>query len=282
MNRFYKLTLFLLLAIYIISVCSSDVYADMGPKPSITIHVENGPSEYYLALLCSPRGITGTNSDLKLENVNEVTVQNYLKDFFYDEWVFSESPVGDNIISSRDTTEFYFGYMVPDDFKVIIISTDGTVYLSDHINPEEFNADITYDVATGKLTETIEDRTLRHSIYVVVCYLLTLAMELVVLLLFKYPFNKRNLFCFLLINTITNIPFSIFLINQRASIPMIIIWFFLEIIIMLLEGVFYLITLRDAEGRRRKLKSFLYGVVANIASATLGTIILFFYGLIFH
>ena len=278
-----KLILFVLLTVFLVSISVSDVHADMGAKPSIEIKLVNEPDQhFYLALLTRERGGTGTNCELKLDNVNEETVQKYLEDFFYNDWEFFQSPVGQNIHEKQEDGTYYYGYMIPDDFKVIIICDDGTVYMSDNINPKEFDAVVVYDVDAGTLTEQIENKTVRHTLYVVVCFLLTLAIEILVLKLFKYPFTKRNIFCFVLINTITNIPFNVFLINQHSDIVMVILWLFAEFLIMLIESIFYLITLRDSEGKPRRGKSFAYGVVANFVSAVLGVAILFVYGMIFH
>ena len=279
----FKLILLVLLVVFLVSISASDVYADMGEKPSIEIHLVNEPNQhFYLALLTRERGDTGTNCELKLDNVNEETVRKYLEDFFYNDWQFFQSPVGQNIYNKQEDGLYYFGYMVPDDFKIIIICDDGTVYLSDNINPKEFDAVVVYDVDAGTLIEQIENKTGRHILYVAICYLLTLAFELMILKLFGYPFTKRNIFCFVLINTITNISFNVFLINQHSSIGMVLLWLVAEFLIMLIESIFYLITLRDSEGKPRRGKSFAYGVAANFVSAFLGVVILYVYALVFH
>lgn len=270
-----KLLLLVLLAVFLVSISASEVHADMGAKPSIEIHLVNEPDQhFYLALLTRERGGTGTNCELKLDNVNEETVRKYLEDFYYNDWQFFQSPVGQNIYNKREDGLYYFGYMVPDDFKVIIICDDGTVYLSDNINPKEFDAVVVYDADTGTLIEQIENKTGRHILNVAKCYLLTLAIELMILKLFGYPFAKRNIFCFVLINTITNIPFNVSLNNQHPGIGMALLWLFAEFFIMLIESIFYLITLRDSEGKPCRGKSFVYGVVANFVSAVLGVVIL--------
>ena len=271
----FKLILSVLLVLFLVSIGVSDVHADMGAKPSIKIHLVNEPDQhFYLALLTRERAGSGTNCELKLDNVNEETVQKYLEDFLYNDWQFFQSPVGQNIYNKQEDGSYYFGYMVPDDFRIIIICDDGTVYLSDNINPKEFDAVVVYDVDAGTLIEQIENKTRRHILYVAIRYLLTLASELMILMLFGYPFTKRNIFCFVLINTITNIPFNVFMINQHPSIGMVLIWLYTEFLIMLIESIFYLINLRDSEGEPRRGRSFAYGVVANIVSAALGVVIL--------
>ncbi len=279
----FKFILLVLLVVFLASIRASDVHADMGAKPSIEIHLVNEPDQhFYLALLTRERGGTGTNCELMLDNVKEETVQKYLEDFFYNDWQFFQSPVGQNIYEKQEDGRYYYGYMVPEDFKVIIICDDGTVCLSDNINPKEFDAVVVYDVDDGTLTEQIENKTGRHILYVAICYLLTLAFELLILKLFGYPFTKRNTLCIVFINTITNISFNVFLINQHSDIVMFFLWLFAEFLIMLIESIFYLITLRDSESNPRHGKSFAYGVVANFVSAALGVAVLYVYALIFH
>ena len=60
----------MLLVVFLVSISASDVHADMGAKPSIKIHLVNEPNQhFYLALLTRERGDTGTNCELKLDNV---------------------------------------------------------------------------------------------------------------------------------------------------------------------------------------------------------------------
>ena len=64
----------------------------MGAKPSISITIENGPEKYFVALLEKRNyGIENTvetSTDVKVENVTEDSVYNFLKSFRYDGYVF--------------------------------------------------------------------------------------------------------------------------------------------------------------------------------------------------
>ncbi|MBR3643180.1 MAG: hypothetical protein IKN57_06690 [Parasporobacterium sp.] len=256
----------------------------MGPKRSITVQVKNGPSDYYLALLQCPKGTTGSESELFLDPVDDSSVQAYLKDFYHEGWVYHVSPVGPNYYKSDSEHRYNFGYMVPDIVRVILISSDGTVYLSDRLDVEEFNAKITYDVAAGTLDEQPDTyKPLRRAILMITCLVLTLALELLILKLFRYPFTKHNIICFTIINVITNIPFTFLLLFglfDRASLPLVVIMFFMEIIITIVESVFYLFTLRSRSGEKRKFKNFLYGIVSNVFSAVMGDVIIFVFWMI--
>ena len=68
----------MLLMINTIILFPQEIRADIGPKPSIEITVNNGPEDYYIALLEPKSGSEG-NSSLKLDNVTEESVEAFLK-----------------------------------------------------------------------------------------------------------------------------------------------------------------------------------------------------------
>lgn len=265
------------LAFFLILTIGMNVRADMGPKPSITITVVNAPDHYYVALLDNYNHQQGGDSELHLDKVDEESVNAYLHDFQQHDWKFFESPVGNNILKSNATGEYHFTYMVPNPFKVIIIDEDGNVYVSEEHTKKEFDAVCTYDVATGVITEDVSDKVFRRVLYVAICYLLTLLIELLALKIFDYPYTKLNVFFVVLINTITNIPFSLFVMNLDVGIAMLIAQFLLEIPVIVVECLYYLFTLRYQDGTIHRKRNLLYGLCANLISASLGIIGLFIY-----
>ncbi len=246
----------------------------MGPKPSITVQVENGPGNYYIALLHESGDKTQPESVLNPDTLDDSSVQDYLKGFYHDGWVYHMSPVGSNCYRSNPENIYRFGYMVPDIVKVILISSDGTVYISDSLDVKEFNAQITYDVTTGTLNEKPDTgKPLKRAGLMMTFLVLTLALELIILKLFKYPLSKRNTVSFIIINVLTNIPYTGFLLLglfDRANLPVILLVPFMELIITIVESVFYVFALRDGSGKKTGLKNFLYGIVANVFSAVMG------------
>ena len=282
-ERILKGVFIILLASLFVFTFAADAHADMGAKPSITLTVVNGPKSYYVALLTDVRDKQGDNSELKLENVDSDSVRAYLEDFQYDGWDFFQSPVGSNIFEYHSENEFYFGYMVPDRVRVILISSDGTVYISDELDVEDFDSQITYDVQAGTLTEKLDEyKGVRGVLYVILCFVLTLVFEFLILKLFRYPLTRWNVICFNIINMLTNIPLNAvnYFLGMKADLPLLVIWFFLEILIIFIEGIFYIFTLKDKEGHRRKFKNFAYGVIANVFSAVMGFAILIAFSMI--
>ncbi|MBR3736691.1 MAG: hypothetical protein IKQ27_08315 [Lachnospiraceae bacterium] len=262
--------------LYGLLFCGSRARADMGPKPSISLTVVNAPQDYYIALLW--HGNAGDNSELKLETVDEESIMKYLEDFCWNGWRYFRSPVGYNYYCSNAAGSYGFSYMVPDPFRVIIIDSDGVVYISDELDQEEYNASCTLDVSTGSLTENRTDKVLGRILYVVSCYLITLGVEYLIFKLFKYPVTKRNIAGFLIVNTITNLSLSCGTIILGPSAGLVMVFFgpVIEAAIMLIEGIVYAITLRDKDGQKRTGRAFLYSLVANLLSAVMGVVVALF------
>jgi hypothetical protein len=166
--------------------------------------------------------------------------------------------------------------MVPSDFRVILIDTDGNLYLSESYTKKEFKAICTYDVATSSIVEEEGKSRIISIITIIICFILTLVIEFLILIGFRYPLIKRNVLVFLITNTLTNIPYNIFLIStvSRIDVMLILINFFAEIIITLIETLIYCFTLLNKEQMVKYGKNILYGILANIASSILGSIVI--------
>ncbi len=277
LSRFFRIMVF---TFAVILLCDTvEVRADMGPKPSIELTVVNTSVDYYVALLCDYRETKEPNSELKLQNVTDESVKEYLENFVYDGWTFYESPVGMNIQKYKPDGIYNFTYMVPEYFRVILISADGTVSISEAHSKEEFNAKCTYDVGNGTITEETTHKNAYKLIYIEIFFILTLIVELLVLKAFKYPMVFNNILVFFIANFLTNVPYNIILLFSHAGLPIIIYSFFLEIVIILVEAFIYMKFLKNKEGEKTPKKSFLYSVVANITSAVVGIVIFFMYSM---
>ncbi len=281
----------ILLFIFFFGINITIVHADMGAKPSITLKVVNGPDDYYVALLEKLRGVEGQeNSELKLEEVNDANVQEYLTTFVNNGWTCAVLPFNwepqlgtddhhEDFYRVNETGEYYFSYQVPDPFRVIVIGADGNVYLSNELNQEEYNSKCTYDVAAGTLTEEIDKfKGIKKAGFVALCLIVTLISELIILMLFRYPLSRENLLYFVIINVITNLSLNIWIMCNSSSglataFAFLIALFFIEPLIIVVESFFYAYVLKDAEGKKRPLKSFIYGVTANIFSILVGLLL---------
>ncbi len=264
-----------MLVMFFLSV--QTVHADMGAKPSIDVTIENAPEGYYVALLRGSDKDQGDNSELFLKDVTEESVYSYLDNLSYKGWFYHESPVGTNCFHSNESDRYGFGYMVPDPFRVIVISDDGHVYISDELDQKEFNATCVYDLKAGTLKELRVGIIAKRVLAVVLCFLFTLLIEFGVFLLFRFARTKENILCFLITNAVTNIPFNIFIVNSISGLVLLFYGFFFELLITIVESLVYANILKDAEGRQHKVKGFIYGVVANMSSILIGIFLLEFF-----
>ena len=269
---------FILLVITTLTTYTQDVSADIGPKPSIRVTLENAPSDYYIALL-KPAKEEKTNSSLSLDQVDDKSVNAYLKSFYYEGWEWYEQPVLLNVFrNGGESNTHRFGYMVPTFFRVIVIASDGTVFISNEVERQEFNAVFTYDVATGTLTEKLQNTVVKRWLKVAICFVLTLVIEFIVLVLFGYPKTKRNILSVLAANAITNIPMNIYLMwfynwNPRNMIEPFFVILILEVYVFLVEIFFYRAFLKDKDGKKDTSKNIHYALAANAASLVIGFII---------
>ena len=275
-----KLIISLFAFAFIFVLSGIPVKADMGPKPSITLTVinEGDSGNYYVALLEKRDGVLDENSKLKLDKeVNEENVEEYLKAFRYDGWCFHKTPVGGYLFEKTEEGIYDFIYMVPNPFRVVLIDQDGNVHVSDEITKKEYNAECTYDVMRGEVTEQYGDKVAGRIGYIAICYIFTLIIEFVFLLIFGYPLIKKNVISFIIANTLTNLTYSCFLISGPISLPVLFLSFVLEILIIIIEAVVYIIVLENREGKHPRIRSFFYALTANVVSSFMSIIVLFMY-----
>lgn len=259
---------FLTMAWLVICASVSQVRADTGPKPSITLTIENPPAEEYCVSLLEARwNKVDAKSERKQEKVDWENVETYLENFKDVNWTLFFNPVGTRICFSNEEHRYHFGYMVPKYFRVILITKSGEVTISSSHNRMEFNADITYDFQTGKITERIIDKIAKRGLYMAMCLLTTFVIEFGVFMLFGLARKKRNVICFLVVNTITNVFLSSLILSAGFGPELFIVGIILEVVIALVEGAAYTFFLTDKNGARYGKRAFIYGVVANVCSA---------------
>ncbi|MBO6166369.1 MAG: hypothetical protein J6O17_08400 [Eubacterium sp.] len=277
MKRINKTILLLLLTMMVISIFPTQVHADMGPKPSIKLTVVNAPEDYYIALLADEFERDMPESELQIDSVTEDSVREYLKNFYYNGWYFFESPVGRNVYKKNVEGVYLFDYMVPNPFRVIIISTDGTITISKEIHIEEYNSEVTYDFSADTLTEKNKGKGYGKRIFwIIVCYILTLIFEYIILKIFRYPKNKRNLICFFVTNTITQIALNTFVaVFWNAGLAMFIVSIWIEIFIIAIEAIVYAFNLVDMYDDRHPARGIAYSIAANLFSIFMGVVLLY-------
>ncbi|MBP5491823.1 MAG: hypothetical protein J6Y08_03170 [Clostridiales bacterium] len=253
---------------------TSRVRADMGPKPSITVNIQNPPSgTYYVALLSKKQGVMNLE-DLYREK-RETCPEDVLETLAaYNEDGFSLylDPVGENILSSAENrSSFRFWYMVPTTFKVAIVTEDLQVITSPVITKTTYNSVCTYDISANTITEKpFTAESLQRYFYAAGwCLLATLVVEFIVMLCFRLM-KIKNFLHFLLINLITQILLNSVLLGTgglRVSDELqFIIWAITEILIIVIEALYYKSKLKNKEGDPCPTRGIAFGITANIVS----------------
>ena len=290
-NRKIRIALAILSAILCLICISTTVFAaDSGPKPSIKITIKNPPEgDYYVALLESR--YQGKPPETLSEEVIEARIEEYEYDVEYGRivddpvcetfytyyeagYTLHRSPVGNNIHPSRANHEYTFGYMVPGTFKVMVVTADGQVFVSNAITRKAFYAECVYDHQTGILVERAMTfrSTAKYLTTAIICYVITLLVEAFILGRFHYPYewNKRP---FILINTVTQVFLNFVVVivplairSLSSSLMTAFLWLFAEIFVIVIEVIYLRPRLKDYKGEIRKTKTGLCVVLANIVS----------------
>ena len=265
--------------------------ADSGPKPLLTVRVENAPEEgYYL--------------DLVAEGEYEGhTYGSGESDYSGIDWSYSDEeaaaldtelldalraavPEGYHACTAEGTggapmwgelegtptgrqgeylhTFRYFG--VPDTYQILIAAKNGDTYLFPPCTRTALQSSVTVDWESKSVE--VPPAWIGYVLQFLCTLLPTLVIEGVVLVLFGFSW-KQNRKPFLLVNLVTQgalaVYFSVTAVQSGVGW-----WYFFllipaEIVIAFVEGGLYT---RLLTGSRRR--AFAYGITANLCSALLG------------
>ena len=148
MKKFIKVTYII---IFILIGFSNIVYADGGPKPSITIKIENlNTSNYLIDLLVFDKSGTGYASNTE----NQIKT---LYNINYDGWISEGTRWDFGMLfadcSGNNKFENHFGYFgTPKTYKILIINNDtGETKVSNVVNRKYFTSYVTIDYNTMKV-----------------------------------------------------------------------------------------------------------------------------------
>lgn len=261
------------LTLVILILTSSVVLADIGPKPSINVYVENPPEEeYYLDLFINEKISDEYYDNLDDEIYNE-EIMNHLEENI-DGWrsatiygtripLFTDlkgSIKGDRRLHSYS----YVG--TPKIFK-IAIATENGLKLSNKIERKNYQSNYVLDyeefMENGKVTGGgIKDFRWDLLLKTLV---LTLIIEGIIFYLFKFDFKVDGL-VFLLANIITQFGLHFYFMKVGYNA---FLFFPGEIVVTIVEAVIYAFFFKEyTKGRR-----ITYGIVANLASMTIGILL---------
>ena len=270
-----KRLLFIMVAVIISIICFPvTARADMGPKSSLEIIVSNPPKgQYYLDLLVDYNGKTIYKSIIN-ESKYDADKIKILKEYRYGNWrpallTGTRYPMHGELIGTPKGNKMvhkfsYFG--VPDRFKIIILTSDNKIIVSNEIHKKTFNSTVYYNFKTNSAKERpIILSCLLQFLFTCSC---TLVIEGIILLLFRFSI-KQNWKPFLTINIITQIFLNFILsvvMFTHGLLTAYILYIPLELIILIAE----IICFRKYLNQHTKLRRTLYAITANVVSFVLG------------
>ncbi len=266
-----KIILFVL-TLTVVLLSALPMSADMGPKPSITIYVENAPDEtYYLDLLIEQEEPNNRMSQEEIDSYDPemlAALRDYNENGLRAALSYGSAvPIfgkitGEQVDGKTVHTFSYFG--IPDTVKVIAVTQSGDIYVSDSYEKTEYQAEYTLDFQTFSLVST-GNPFVRLISQFASTFIPTLIIEFLILLLFGFSV-KKNIISFVSANFATQIFLTfiyaiyypsagVFFINF-AILPIV------ELLIIAVESVVYCLTFKE----KSKIKRVVYAVVANLCS----------------
>lgn len=278
-----KRALVLLAALVILSLTFvSHINADAGPKPSLEIIVKNPPeSEYYLDLLVDYSS-GHLYDNMRDDEGYSGNMYDILKGYNADGWrpalvTGTRVPLNGKLTGKKngDNMVHYFSYMgVPDRFKVIIVTSDNEVIVSESIvERKAFNSTAYFDCNTKGLWE--RSAVLSYVLQFLSTYSLTLIIEGLILVLFRFSM-KQNWKPFLVINIITQILLTVIIYSAtylQGSFFALFLYIPFELVIFIAEAILFAKYLKQ----HSKLRRVMFAITANIISFMTGLAIMIIY-----
>lgn len=269
-------------------------FADSGPKPQLTVRVENAPQEpYYLDLLAEGDwDAKDTDSDDGIErnyygkeDTLDPDLLALLRDNVPAGWHAcvaqgtAGAPIwGELYAESTDASGndlHIFGYHgVPSTYRILLVTQSGKVWLSDELERRVLQSSVTVHWAddTENTTVTVPSTVTGYLLQFLATLVPTLLIEGILLLLFQYSW-KQNWKAFLIVNVLTQglLAVASSSVTAHSGVSGWYLFFFFlpaELVVMLVEVFLY--SGRGLLTGHSKGRAALYAVTANFASAFLG------------
>lgn len=195
------------------------VFADNTPIQSVEVRVINAPEGEYLIdlLIDTPR----------TEALPEATDENdraemTLRAYSHDGWIARCAGLNglDYLpIRSSESHVYKFTYMIPEQFRVMIVTADGKTLVSSKLSPILYNTTVTFDAVSGSLTESVAEA--KNSFLAGVKGMwpnfgitlgITAAAEAVIMALFFLKWGWRGWLKFVPIQLLTHVLLYLFLL----------------------------------------------------------------------
>ena len=260
-------------------------YADTGPKPSITVHCSNMPGgEVYLDLLIDAPPLP-EDAGFSYGNMSRDEPDGYngfmidiLKAYNVDGWrpalvTGTRAPLWGELRLAVDNGNAVSGFRymdVPGRFKIIVVTEDGSVAVSNVVERRTFQSDVFFDYGAGRAYERNPlEQIPRH---LAVTLTVTLIIEGLILLLFRFSL-RQNWKPFLFINLGTQLALNLLIAYTYANMGAglaIAAYILAELLILIVETVLFILLLKQ----HKKLRRGLFAISANVVSFAAGFILM--------
>ena len=283
MKKSLRNSILLLLTAMLLTVSA---LADSGPKPQLTVKVENAPNElYYLDLLAEGEYEHEGDDDFSGIDRNYYGEKRALLDdglleamraAVLEGWHACTAQgtngapmwgdlIGEDAGGARLHSFRYHG--VPDTYRIILVTKSGESWVSGVLHRATLQSSVRVDWA--KRTASAPSAAAAYLLQFFCTLLPTLLIEGVLLLAFGYR-SKKSWRAFLLVNLVTQGGFAVYLavtvLNHGVSGWSLIFYIPIEVIITLVELLLY----RRLLTEKSKGRATGYAIVANVCSAVVG------------
>lgn len=275
-----KITLMLLCIIVMTIMFPLTASADIGPKPSVVIDFIGLEGKTYYATLLSSVKSTGPYTALNDSNQTYAHYQEGDEDYgIFLKFARYKDNEGFYFLQffkdCTQTHQFSWTYYPPKVFKILLYFPETDSFIESDTIYERyafdsyFTAEVSGTSLSAKTSYDYSDETLSLIVRIV----LTIAVELVIALLFGFRERKQIRFI-TLVNVITQIALNIALniINYRSgAMAFIIFYVLLEVVVFITEAILYNWYLKKNSLKEiPNWKPIVYALTANTTSFALG------------
>ena len=266
-----KRVILLVSVILLTAILTPAVFADMGPKDSLTVYLENPPDElYYLDLLYEterdqvyPNLTEEELASLNADMLNAIRDNKFgLKAALTDG---TGIPTFGSLMGKADglCMKHTFGYYgLPDTYRIIIVTESGKTHVSEEYTRKAMQSSITYDYRSG--TAEIPPLWTQYALQFLYTFFMTLIIEGTIFLLFRFSL-RRDGAVFLGVNFATQIILTVFVghaMIMGGTVNSFIRLLVCEPFILIAESAAFAFLLKDHTRARR----IGFGTAANLIS----------------
>lgn len=263
----------ILLTLILILSFSVEAFADIGPKPSVTVNFSNSNGRKYFVTLLSEKSQYGpwsSEHDWVYDNLtyDEKLISDMLSEYLDTDGFYY---IG-NVEECTETNEYKWTYYPPEPFKILVYFPESDSFLTSPIYTRyAFDSYYDMDLETSSINKSYDYLPEIFSLSARI--VLTIFIELLIALVFGYR-EKRLLFFIVAVNCATQILLNIALnvINYKiGSMAFIFFYIVLEIAVFAIEAVIYSLSFKKfSEKEQPKGKTIFYALAANGVSFALG------------